>query len=309
MCAGPVPLHAGVMEPANNLLQFSGDLSRAVETGAKFVVAVNGRPHVPSSGILWRPDAVVTTDHTLKRDEDVTITLADGRELPATVAGRDAGTDLAVLRLGEAAGVAAKIAPEASIKTGHVVLALGSRGLNGIGASFGIISALSGAWRTWRGGRVDRFIRPDVSVYTGFSGGALVDVEGQVIGLNTSGLTRGAGVTLPATTVSRVVEELLVKGRVRRGFIGIGMHPVRLPDGKTGLVILSIEPQGPAAKAGIVVGDVLLTLGGEPVTETDAVQSHLEPESIGNPLTARILRGGVPMEVILTPVERPAREQ
>ena len=309
MCTGPMPLHAGVMESATYLLQFSGDLSRAVESGAKFVVAVNGRPHVPSSGILWRPDAVVTTDHTLKRDEDVTITLADGRELPATVAGRDAGTDLAVLRLGEAAGVAAKIAPEASIKTGHVVLALGSRGLNGIGASFGIISALSGAWRTWRGGRVDRFIRPDVSVYTGFSGGALVDVEGQVIGLNTSGLTRGAGVTLPATTVSRVVEELLVKGRVRRGFIGIGMHPVRLPDGKTGLVILSIEPQGPAAKAGIVVGDVLLTLGGEPVTETDAVQSHLEPESIGNPLTARILRGGVPMEVILTPVERPAREQ
>ena len=130
MCAGPVPLHAGVMESATYLLQFSGDLSRAVESGAKFVVAVNGRPHVPSSGILWRPDAVVTTDHTLKRDEDVTITLADGRELPATVAGRDAGTDLAVLRLGEAAGVAAKIAPEASIKTGHVVLALGSRGLD-----------------------------------------------------------------------------------------------------------------------------------------------------------------------------------
>lgn len=297
------------MESANSLLQFSGDLSRAVETGTKFVVAVNGRPHVPSSGILWRPDAVVTSDHTLKRDEDVTITLADGREVPATIAGRDAGTDLAVLRLGEAAGVAAKIAPEASIKTGHVVLALGSRGVNGIGASLGIIGALSGAWRTWRGGHVDRFIRPDVSIYTGFSGGALIDVEGQVIGLNTSGLTRGAGVTLPATTVSRVLEELLAKGRVRRGFIGVGMHPVQLPDGKAGLVILSIEPQGPAAKAGIVVGDVLLTLGGEPVTETDAVQSNLGPESIGNPLTARILRGGVPMEVVLTPVERPVREQ
>jgi S1-C subfamily serine protease len=308
MCAGPALLHAGSMEPAHSLLQFSGELARAVETGAEFVVAVNGRPHVPSSGILWRPDAVATTDHTLKRDEDVTITLADGRELPATVAGRDAGTDLAVLRLAEPAGPAAKIAPDASIKTGHLVLALGSRGVNGIGASFGIIGAVSGAWRTWRGGQVDRFIRPDVSIYTGFSGGALVDIEGQVIGLNTSGLTRGAGVTVPATTVSRVVEELLAKGRVRRGFIGVGMHPVQLPDGKVGLVILSLEPKGPAAQAGIVIGDVLLTLNGEPVVETDAVQSHLGPEAIGKPMIAGILRGGVPMEITLTPIERPVRE-
>jgi S1-C subfamily serine protease len=171
-----------------------------------------------------------------------------------------------------------------------------------------VLSAISGPWRTWRGGQIERFIRPDINIYTGFSGGALVDVEGRIIGLNTTGLTRGMGVTIPASTVSRVVDELLTQGRIRRGFLGIGMHPVELPGGSQGLVILSLEPNGPAAQAGIVVGDVLLTLGGEPVTDTDAVQFHLGAESVGKPLSAGILRGGAPMKVDVTPAERPVRE-
>jgi S1-C subfamily serine protease len=309
MYAAPPARHAGLMESVNPLLEISNGLAHAVETGEQSVVAVHGRPHVPSSGILWRAGVVVTTDHTLKRDEDLTVTLPDGRNLPASLAGRDGGTDLAVLRLGDAAaGDAAKTVSDASIKAGNIVLALGRRGGNGVTASFGVLSAISGPWRTWRGGQIERFIRPDINIYTGFSGGALVDVEGRVIGLNTTGLTRGMGVTIPASTVSRVVDELLTQGRIRRGFLGIGMHPVELPGGSQGLVILSLEPNGPAAQAGIVVGDVLLTLGGEPVTDTDAVQFHLGPESVGKPLSAGILRGGSPMKVDVTPAERPVRE-
>jgi S1-C subfamily serine protease len=296
------------MEPVNPLLELSSQLARAVEIGGQTVVAVHGRPHVPSSGILWQAGVVVTTDHTLKRDEDLAVTLPDGRNLPASLAGRDGGTDLAVLRLGDALGDAAKTAGDASFKAGNLVLALGRRGANGVSASFGVISAVSGPWRTWRGGQIERFIRPDINIYTGFSGGALVDVEGCVIGLNTSGLTRGMGVTIPASTVSRVAAELLSRGRVRRGFLGVGMHPVELPDGRQGLVILSIEPNGPVAHAGIVVGDVLLTLDGDSVTETDAVQLHLGPESVGKPVSAGILRGGAPMKIDVTPAERPVRE-
>jgi len=296
------------MESPNPLLELSSQLARAVEIGERAVVAVHGRPHVPSSGILWKEGVVVTTDHTLKRDEDLTVTLPDGRNLPATLAGRDGGTDLAVLRLGEAVGDAAKTVPEASIKAGSIVLALGRRGANGVSASFGVISAISGPWRTWRGGQIERFIRPDINIYTGFSGGALVDVEGRVIGLNTSGLTRGMGVTIPAAAVSRVTDELLSRGRVRRGFLGVGLHPVELPGDREGLVILSIEPNGPAAQAGIVVGDVLLTLDGDPVIETDAVQLHLGPESVGKPIHAEILRGGTPTKIDVTPTERPVRE-
>jgi S1-C subfamily serine protease len=295
------------MESVNPLFELSNQLARAVEIGEQAVVAVHGRPHVPSSGVLWRTGVIVTTDHTLRRDEDITITLPDGRNLPASLAGRDGSTDIAVLRL-DAPGDAAKTVPDASIKTGNIVLALGRRGANGVSASFGVISALSGPWRTWRGGQIGRFIRPDISIYTGFSGGALVDVEGRVIGLNTTGLTRGMGTTIPASTVSRVVDELLSRGHVRRGFLGVGLHPVALPGGKQGLVILSIEPNGPASQAGIVVGDVLLTLNGTPVIDTDAVQLHLGSESVGKVLVAEILRGGTPMKINVTPAERPVRE-
>lgn len=316
MRAGCPPLHPEGMESANSLLELSAQLARAVETGEQAVVAVHGRPRVPSSGILWRTDIVVTSDHTLQRDEDITVTLPDGRNLPATLAGRDGGTDLAVLRLthdsGDESGgtdYAAKTVADTSLKPGNLVLALGRRGGEGVTTSFGVVSALGGPWRTWRGGQIERFIRPDVSIYLGFSGGALVDVEGRVIGLNTSGLTRGTAVTVPATTVSRVMDELLARGHVRRGFLGVGLHPVQLPDGGRGLVVLSLEPGGPALQAGVVVGDVLLTLDGSPVIDTDAVQSHLGAGQIGKTIAAEILRGGSRTSVGIVPAERPVRER
>ncbi|MEP6717071.1 MAG: S1C family serine protease [Terriglobia bacterium] len=295
------------MAKENSLRNFSDELAGAVERASQFVVAVHGRPHVPSSGILWQDGVVVTTDHTLRRDSDITITLPNGTNLPATLAGRDPGTDLAVLKIGEGSGDAAKFASDASIKTGNFVYALGRRTENGISASFGIVSAVGGAWRTWRGGQAERFIRPDVTIYPGFSGGALIDVEGLVIGLNTSGLTRGSGVTLPVAAVTRVAGDLLVSGRVRRGYLGIGMHPVQLPDGREGLIMLSVEPEGPAAKAGVLIGDVLLTLEGQPVTDTDDVQAHLGGDKVGKPIAAELLRGGVPVKADIVPAERKQR--
>lgn len=290
------------------LLELSNQLAHAVELGESAVAAVYGRPHVPSSGILWRAGVVVTSDHTLQRDEDITVALAGGGEIPATLAGRDGGTDLAVLRLTGASDYAAKTVSDASVKTGNLVLALGRR-KDGVSASFGVVSAVGGAWRTWRGGQIDRFIRPDVNIYPGFSGGALVDVEGRVIGVNTSGLTRGGGVTVPASTVSRVVEELLSRGHVRRGFIGVGLHPVRLPDGTRGLIVLSLEPGGPALLAGVMVGDVLLTLDGEAVIDTDAVQAQLGADRIGKTVVAEIVRGGTRLSIGVVPAERPVAER
>jgi S1-C subfamily serine protease len=292
------------MASVNSLAELSRELAQAVETGSASVVAVHGRPHIPSSGILWKDGIVVTTDHTLKRDEDLTVTVHDGRTLAATLAGRDGGTDLAVLKIESTGASAAKTAEEASIKQGNLVLALGRRGENGIGASFGVISSLGGAWRTWRGGQIDRFIAPDVNVYYGFSGGALVDVEGRIVGLNTTGLTRGSGVTIPVSTVSRVAGDLLTRGHVRRGYLGVGLHPVALPDGRKGLVVLSIEPDGPAAKAGIFVGDILVSLAGNAVADTDDVQTHLGGESVGNSVEAGLVRGGTDVKVAIVPAER-----
>lgn len=296
------------MESANPLLELSNQLAHAVELGEPAVVAVHGRPHVPSSGILWRTGVVVTSDHTLQRDEDITVTIS-GSQVAATLAGRDGGTDLAVLRVTGASGHEAKTVSDASVKPGNLVLALGRRGKDGVSVSFGVVSAVDGPWRTWRGGQIDRFIRPDVNIYPGFSGGALVDVEGRVIGLNTSGLTRGTGVTVPASTVSRVVDELLSRGHVRRGFLGVGLHPVRLPDGGRGLIILSLEPGGPALEAGMMVGDVLLTLGGEAVMDTDAVQSQLGADRIGKTVVAEVVRGGARISIGVVPAERPVADR
>jgi S1-C subfamily serine protease len=298
---------AGVMSNANPLAELSQELTRAVETGGAAVVAVHGRPQVPSSGILWNTGVVVTTDHTLRRNDDITVTLADGRNLPATLAGRDPGTDLAVLRVPDAGGAAPKTADGASVKAGSLVVALGRRGADGISASLGVVSAISGEWRTWRGGQVDRFIRPDVNIYVGFSGGALVDGAGNIIGLNTTGLTRGTGVTIPPSTISRVTDELLSRGHIRRGFLGVGLHPVKLPDGREGLIVLSLEKEGPAAQAGIYPGDVLLAMAGKPVTSTDEVAALLDGSRIGQPVDASFVRGGAPLELRITPAERPRR--
>jgi len=294
---------------ALTLIDFSRELSHAVEIGERAVVAVHGRPHVPSSGILWRDGIVVTSDHTLKRDEDVTVTLPAGATAQAQLAGRDAGTDLAVLKIPQDGTLAPNIASEASLKPGNLVLALGRRGENGISASLGVISALGVAWRTWRGGQIERFIRPDLNIYPGFSGGALVDAEGAIIGLNTSALSRGAGVTIPASTISRVVDDLLTRGHVRRGYLGVGLHPVQLPDGREGLIVLSLEVNGPAAKAGVLLGDVLLTIDEEPVTSTDDVQAHLTAGRIAKPVAVEMVRAGLPVRLDLTPGERQAEDR
>jgi S1-C subfamily serine protease len=292
------------MATPNSLAELSRELAQAVETGGAGVVAVHGRPQVPSSGILWRDGIVVTTDHTLKRHEDLTITLPGGQTVAATLAGRDTGTDIAVLRIVENGSVAAKTSDAASLKAGNLVLALGRRGENGVTVSFGAISTIDGPWRTWRGGAVDRFIRPDLNIYPGFSGGALIDVEGRVIGLNTSALTRGSGVTIPAVTVSRVLDDLLTRGHVRRGYLGVGLHPVELPGGRAGLIILSIEPEGPAAKAGVFVGDVLVSIEGQPVADTDDVQAHLGGDRVGTPLAVELVRGGAALSLNVVPGER-----
>jgi S1-C subfamily serine protease len=197
-----------------------------------------------------------------------------------------------------------KMADEASLRAGNLVLALGRRGADGVSANLGVISATGGAWRTFRGGQIERFIRPDINISPGFSGGALVDAAGRLAGLNTSGLSRGTAITIPPSTVNRVVNDLLTSGHVRRGYLGVGLHPVRLPDGREGLIVLSVEPDGPAAKSGVLLGDVLLTLAGKSISDTDDVQQHLGSEQVGKPLEAELVRGGGALRLTLVPGER-----
>ncbi len=305
-------------EITSALLGLSNDLASAVENGGRAVVAVNARQRMASSGVLWSSGVVVTAEHTIERDEEITITLPGGETRPATLAGRDPSTDLAVLRVDGAQLPVADLGDAASLKVGHVVLAIGRPADGELGASWGVISALSGAWRTWRGGNIDRFIRPDLTLYPGFSGGPLVDAQGRVVGINTSGIARGLGLAIPASTVTEVTRQLLATGRIARGYLGVGMQPVRLPDDlknklsladSNGLIIVSVENNGPAEKGGILIGDVLVALDGATVADTDDVQGLLGPERVGKAITARVVRGGVATELTITVGERPQREE
>ena len=308
----------------SSLNALSQQLAAAVETAEPLIVSVDARPRVRTSGVLWREGIVVSTSHTVRRDEDITVTLHDGRELPATLAGRDPATDLAVLRFVSEEAAATDVVKEtgdsAALKVGHLVLAAGrAHPSRGVEASFGILSVVGGGWRTWRGGDIDRLIRPDVSIFIGFSGGVLLDTEGRIIGINTTGLARGVGLTIPAATVNRVVDGLLRHGNVKRPYLGVGtLHRVPLPEKlrekfnlsqASGLMLLSVEADGPADKAGLTIGDILLMLDGTAIPDADDAQALLGGKEVGAVAKAVILRGGEVKEMDITLGERPARKK
>ena len=316
-------MEASETQMNNSWLALSQCLAKGVERVSPSVVAIDARPRVRTSGVVWRPGIVVSTNHTVRRDEEITVTLDDGRSLPAALVGRDAGTDLAVLRVesGDAAAEdeSLQISAAAELRVGHVVLAVGRTDPErGVTASFGIISLLGDKWRTWRGGEIDRLIRLDLAIHLGFSGGALIDAEGRILGINTSALARVAGLTIPASTVNRVVDALLTRGRIARPYLGVGMHPVALPESlrsrlkltaPSGLIMLSVEPEGPADKAGVTLGDVLIALNDAPTADTDDVQAALGGREVGQEVKAKIVRGGEVKEMTIRLGERPGRSR
>lgn len=290
---------------STELAAFSSELAAIVEKTGPSVAAVHARPRFSSSGVFWKPGVIVTAEHTLRREEEISVTLPNGTNAPATLAGSDSGTDLAVLK----ADFPAPPLKLASTPTpGQIALAIGRSQDSGVNATMGIISAVSGDWRTWRGGRLDHYIRLDLTLYPGSSGGAVVNTAGDVIGIATSALSRIAGVAIPAATIDRVVEQILARGRVARGYLGVGLQPVELPDHQKALIVLSLAPDGPAATAGVLLGDILVTLGGTAVSDTDDIQSALESRGVGQPVEAGILRGGVAQTIAITVGERPRRE-
>jgi S1-C subfamily serine protease len=299
--------------PRGVLAELSDALAAAVERAGAATVAVQARPRAGASGLVWTADGtIVTADHVIEREENVRVVLADGRELPARIAGRDPGSDLAVLRVDTGGLVAAERAPEGSARVGHLVLAVGRPAAGAPMASLGVISVVGGPWRTVRGMQVDGYLRSDVTFYPGFSGGPLVDTAGRVVGINSSRLGRGTGLTIPAAAAAKVVDMLLRQGRIRRGYLGIGSQRVRLPQAlagqlggqETGLLVVTVEPGSPAEQGGLLVGDIVVGLGGTPVRDTDDLQAALGPDRVGRATALAILRGGERREVTVTVGER-----
>ena len=292
------------------LQTLSDNLATAAERVGRRVVAIRARRRIPSSGILWRDGVVVTAQHTIQREEDIVITLPDGTDVPATLAGRDPGTDLAALRLAptNVPPGALDVAPLEAIRAGSLVLALGRPGAE-LTAALGLVSAVGEPWRTWHGGRIDRLIRLDIGIYDGFSGGPLVDAEGRVLGVNTSTLLRGAPTAVPAATVERVLSQLLEHGHVPTGYLGVGMQTVALSEESTGLMVMSVDPAGPAGRGGVLLGDVITAIDDKAVSDPADVLAHLDAGQVGKPARLGLVRAGQPTSLTVTVGDRPIAER
>ncbi len=284
------------------LAALSEGIASTVERVAPSVVAVEARSRIGSSGFFIRPDLVLTADHALESDE-VEIVRADGNAERASVAGRDPSTDLALLRV-EAAGAPLEFAEPESLRVGAIALAVARDDDGDVAASMGVISAVGGAWRTWQGGDVDAFVRPDLSLYPRFSGSPLVDAAGRALGMNTGGLSRRQMLTVPAATIRRVVDALLARGgRIPRGYLGVALQAVH-----GGVIVLGVEPESPADRGGLIVGDVITAIGGEPVEDANDVHARLGSGTVGTELAIELRRGGAPQRVAVTVGERPERD-
>lgn len=246
----------------SSLLALSNSLADTVEQVGSSVVAVNAGRRVSSSGIHWRNGIIVTSDESLQRYEEITITLADGRTVGATHLGHDSSTDVAVFQISDAAVPVATIGDTTTLKVGNLVLGIARSNEGELRAALGAVSVVSGAWRSMNGGNIDQYIRPDITLYPGFAGGPLVDAAGNVVGMNTSG-RRSTALTIPVATVNRVVEQLLAKGHIARGYLGVGMQPVRLPNNltttlnlltDTGVIVVNVEPASLQIKPGYCWG-------------------------------------------------------
>jgi len=295
------------------LIEVSNALAQITERAAANLVAVHAEARGSASGVIWRAGIVVTAEHALRRDEEIHVTLPDGRVVPATLIGRDPSTDLAALKCAEASAAVPAFGDPAAMKPGTLALVVGRTRASGPVAALGVVSLLVPERRTWTGAALAPYIRLDVALQPTAVGGGVVDTLGRIVGLATPRLARFGTIAIPAPAVERVIDTLSKKGHIPQGYLGVGLQPIRLPDAlrqalqrseKTAAIVLEVEPDSPAHKAGIVIGDILVALAGHPVARLEDVHSQLHGEAIGKPLALQFVRGGAAQEVNIVVGER-----
>lgn len=298
-------------EPNNPLSAFADHTADVVERVAASVVAVHGGGRRSSSGIHWRSGVIVTAEEALERDDGVKLTLAGGRHVDASLVGRDPTTDVAVLRF-PPDGLSPAATANVSLRAGQAVLAVGSHE-GGSLAAFGIVAFAGGPWHSLRGGTIDSLIRLDMTLSPAGEGGALVDASGRIIGMTVLG-PRHRALAIPSSTIDRTVDQLLARGHVFRGYLGAGLQPIsrkreaaeqNAASEARGVLVVSLDPAGPAARAGLLVGDIVTTWSGKAIDLVRDVFRLLGPESIGSTVALGLLRGGAPAELKVVIGERP----
>lgn len=295
-----------------SLLDFSNELANTIERTGQSIISVLEGGRAGVSGTVWRKGTAIAVAHTVHGLDEVTVILPSGTETKATVTARDSGTDIAILQLAPDVSPAT-IADDSRIRVGEIVLSIGRRGTEGLSATHGIVSAIGGPWRTSTGARVDRWLRLDLNPFPGFSGGPVVNAGGEVIGMSTSGPGRSAAV-VPASTVNRIVDQLLKQGHTVRGYIGVGLQPVAFPEDAwkalginsgRGLLITAIAPSSAAEEAKLTLGDIIVTVDGKVLSSGTGLQWLLDAETVGKSILIGVVRGGQLLNIPVTIREKP----
>ena len=294
----------------NPLTQWSDALAALVADSAGLVASIHTPHHRPRSGTLWRPDVVIASEQVFPRADTAEIAVADGRRIAARVAGRDRGTNIVALRLESPIEVALPVAAEPRL--GGLAVALGADPGGMPLVRLGIVRGLGPAWHSRAGGRIDRRIGLDFLVSRSAEGGPVLDAAGQLLGMSTAG-PGGRALVIPAATIERVLDPLLATGHIERGWLGLALHPVALPDAakpavgqERGLMVMQVAADGPAGKAGVLAGDILIAVDGMPAAHPGTIARQFGPESIGRQVELRLLRSGTPQTLAVTITARPA---
>ena len=296
-----------------DLAGLSQSLVKLVEETSGGVVAVKGAPYRVVSGVSLREDLIAVADHSLRREGRVSIQASHSQSGTAVILGREPSLDVAFLKTEGVTLTPLAVSDAGSFRAGMLAAVIGMTMDVGPSVSLGVLGAVGGPRRTWRGGTLDSFLRLDVNLYPSQSGAAVVDVDGKLIGMATPGLSRHSTLAVPMTTLQRISEELLREGRIRHGYLGVGLQPVAILkslrdkhgiEAESGLIVLSIESDSPAEQAGLQLGDVLIAIGGKALEDVEDLQSLLRGDAVGKTVRANLLRGGEPVEVDITIGER-----
>ena len=292
------------------LRTLSDQMADAVEKVTSALVLVNGRRGQGASGVVYAQDIVLTADHVLEREQDITVVTADNRTLPAQFVGRDRSSDLAVLRVPALNATPATFS-ETAARVGQLILAVGRTEQDGPMASTGIVSTVGGPLRSQSGATLERYIRTDAIPYPGFSGGPLIDTEGRVLGVLTTGLVNGVPLAIPTNITKGIADTIVKHGSIKRGYLGISSQLVELPPaqrgGRTqenGLLIVNVEENSPAQRGGILLGDILVAIDGHAINDSEDLHVVLNGDRVGKTIPVDVIRGNTPQTLQVTVGER-----
>jgi len=288
------------MTDPTTLASFSSAVSGIVAKTAPTIVSVHSH-RSRATGFVWKPGLVITADEALADEGEVLIRLADGTERPATIAGRDHTTDIALLRVDTGSMAPARPSPEAPSLGALAVVVAAESGTTT--AALGAISLVDGAWRSMRGGDIDARIELDVGLRHSHEGGLALNAAGEAIGMAVLGARRRV-LVIPTATIERVAARLESHGRIARGYLGLGLQPIKLDDG-IGAMVMNVDKDGPSAAAGIRQGDVIVGWNDEKIAGVRPLLRALGPDSVGAVVDVKLRRGGEPVAVKLTIGERP----